>query len=90
VLSILLVENGLRNFVARGENAGRTLQHVNTVRAQIGEFFPRRSRARGGTLVLSIPPDAQLGRSSLIAFSQNARSLRVIAVTEVPLELNAS
>jgi hypothetical protein len=89
VLTVLLVEDGLSNHVPRGENAGRTLHHVHTVRAQAGELLPRRS-ALSGSLLLAIPATVELSRSSVIALVQNAQTLRVIAATEVPVAQAAS
>ena len=69
VLQIAVVEDHLQSNVARGENAGRILPHVNVVRLFQSVFDPEAS----GRVSLAIEPDWKKENLSVIAFLQNSK-----------------
>ena len=84
ILTLVVVERGLENYVPRGENAGRTLQHANVARGfatvDLGEM------ADGSRSVpVTIPPEVETGRSSVIAYLQDRATLRIVGAAMAPL-----
>ena len=82
-LVIALAEDATHSTVARGENAGRTLQHVSVVRT-LKELDA--NSADGRELQLSAPAlsgnDKATGPLRLVAFFTDRKSGRVFGVTE--------
>ncbi|RMF56620.1 MAG: DUF1223 domain-containing protein [Calditrichaeota bacterium] len=81
VLNLALVERALVRNIARGENAGRTLHHENVVR-RLQVYSVKNPE---GQLALEIPAAVKIPKSSLVAFVQDARSLRILAAAALPL-----
>jgi hypothetical protein len=82
VLNIALVEKGLSVSVKRGENGGRILKHENVVRA----FRIVRLDAQGsGTVKLEMQAGVRRENASLIAYAQQAESLRMLGAARTPL-----
>lgn len=76
-LHVALTETGLTTVVKRGENAGRTLQHVHAVRAHAsGTAGYSKKRA----LTLRPPADLDRKRARLVAWAQDEAG-RVLAAT---------
>jgi hypothetical protein len=61
--------------VDRGENAGRTLSHVNVVRSLASE--PLRVPSRG-QLEVTIPEDVDPARAMVVGWAEEAHSGRVL------------
>jgi hypothetical protein len=76
-LHVALTESGLVSKVARGENAGVTLEHDHVVRAWLG---PVRLSGGGAKLVreLALPAAWRRPRVALVAFVQDELSGRVL------------
>ena len=83
-LVVVVVERGLENHVPRGENAGRTLQHANVAR---GFATVDLTRTAGGaySVPVVLPPELDPSRSSVIAYVQDAATLRIIGAASAPL-----
>lgn len=85
-LYVALAADATHSEVARGENAGRTLQHVAVVRA-LKEF--KASDADGHFLQLSAGSGAQAGSANgamrLVVFATDAKTGRVVAAAESAL-----
>jgi hypothetical protein len=79
-LRIAVVERGLSQDVSRGENAGRTLQHANVVRA-----FETVSARPSGTAEVEIPEAVDRSRASVIGYVQSP-SLAVLGAARVDLK----
>jgi hypothetical protein len=82
-LVAVLAENATRSVVRRGENAGRTLQHVAVVRV-IKDFGSKATDGR--QLDLSGPRHLAAGESSgplrLVVFLVDRKTGRIVAVAE--------
>lgn len=74
VLNMALVERGLKVDVARGENAGRLLQHDNTVR----RFASVRMTSESGEISIDIPGKIDLTRASIVGYIQDSGTMRVL------------
>jgi hypothetical protein len=85
VLYVALADNRAESHVARGENAGRTLPHVAVTRVlrQVGAVDLDNASAKDVTL--TVQPGAGANGSRLVAFIQDPRSGRVLAVAEQKL-----
>jgi hypothetical protein len=81
ILYIALADNRVESHVARGENAGRALTHVGVTRAlrRVGTLDLGVATARDVTL--AIQPEAGVNGLRLVAFIQDAKTGRVLAVT---------
>lgn len=86
VLMVVAVERGLTTRVPRGENAGKTLRHENVVRTLESIAIAKTDRAVNGQAVLRLPDDAKPDRVSIIAYLQDAASLRVLGATQSPAD----
>lgn len=75
---IAIVERGLSSKIRRGENAGRTLEHDNVVRA-FETFAPEAK-----TLVLRVPSDVKRENASLVVLAQEPSGV-IVAATTLPL-----
>ena len=79
VAQVALVQQAAASAVARGENAGRTLQHVRVVRAlEVAPVTDGRARVR-----LQAPEGLSLTQEvSVVAWVQRAADLRVVGAVE--------
>lgn len=79
-LHIALVERGLKMNIARGENKGKTLHHENVVRVfktvDPGE----------GQMTIQPPKDVDRGQASVIAYVQEADTMRIFGASAVDFE----
>lgn len=82
VINFALVERGLVREIWRGENSGRTLSHENVVRT----FKVIKKPAIEGSVRIEPPSDLKIQNSSIIAYVQNADSMRILAATSVDLK----
>jgi hypothetical protein len=83
---LVVVENGLINPVKRGENSGIKLRHAAVVRwsRKIGQIDPKTMQlSSGGDSTIAIDPQWKRDQLNVVAFVQEARSGRVLAVTSV-------
>ena len=80
-VTLVVVERGLENAVAGGENAGRTLIHENAARS-----WAVLMSAAGGTTAVSLPSDLIRANSSLIGFVQDGSSRQILGAAAVDLE----
>jgi len=82
---VVLVEDGLRSDVKRGENKGKTLTHAAVVREMVtaGEAADDGAAVRAE---VKIQPDWQRERLRAVAFVQERKSRRVLAVAVAPLQ----
>lgn len=81
-LNIALVQLHATSNVKRGENSGRTLQHVNVVR----DFKTVDAKDLQGNIQLTIPQDIPGKDCKIIAFLQNKNDLKITAATETDIE----
>lgn len=79
VLNLALVEPGATVRVAAGENGGRTLRHMNIVRAF--ETVPLAGK-RSGHDVLRRPPSWIGARAEIVAYTQDGGSMVIDAATK--------
>lgn len=79
LLNVAIVETPSANKVDRGENGGRTLQHVNVVRA----FETVRLEGATGQVELELPKEFDLKRAEIIAYVQDPKSLAITGATVV-------
>jgi hypothetical protein len=77
VLVVAFAESRLSTKVLRGENARRTLDHFNVVRA-----FETANLAKGnkGSVALALPP---VGAGKVIAFVQVPKTMKIVGATAV-------
>ncbi|HLJ55941.1 MAG TPA: DUF1223 domain-containing protein [Chthonomonadaceae bacterium] len=82
---LAITEDGLRSSVARGENAGRRLEHVAVARdlRSIGVASADKPFAASPTVALS--PKWRRASLSAVVFVQERASRRVLGVATVPL-----
>jgi len=81
-LAVALVQKAAESKVRSGENAGRTLSHVQIVRAM--ETVNLNGNAKG-TVPISLPDGVKGEGLELIIFVQNYRSGEIIAANKVEL-----
>jgi hypothetical protein len=81
VLAVAVVQNQEGTAVTRGENAGRTLAHVNVVHA----FLARDISDRDGSLSLQLGTEVEPARAWVIAYLQRKSDLHVVGATGRPL-----
>jgi hypothetical protein len=81
ILYIALADNRAESQVARGENAGRSLAHVGVIRVlkRVGTIDLGTPTARDVTLAMQ--PGTGVNGSRLVAFIQDTKTGRVLAVT---------
>jgi len=82
LLHVAIAERGIVSHVARGENAGRTLQHENVVRAFQTLRLPSTLRGR---VRIELPASADLRRSMLAAFVQEPSSMEILGAAREEL-----
>ena len=88
-LTIVVAENSLSNYVPRGENAGRTLSHINVVRGLATTVLRRRTLEHDGTLTVELSAGVDLANSTVVALIQSVRSQRVLAATSMSADAPA-
>jgi hypothetical protein len=79
---LAVVEDGLSSQVTKGENAGRTLRHTAVVRA-LREVGRIPSGAADWTAEVPVKTDLSWKDPRLVAFVQERRSRRVLAVARL-------
>lgn len=80
-LLVTLVRASASNSVPRGENAGRTLQHIHVVSALATVSRPRPQ----GQVTLTLPTEAKPQEFAVIAFVQNSKTRAMRAAVEQPV-----
>lgn len=80
LLNMALVRTGGENDVPRGENAGRTLNHVNIVRAF--RTVPLKDQTSGDA-ELTLPDGFPRDKAAVIAYVQNRATLKITGATLV-------
>lgn len=82
VLNLAVVERGLVNKIARGENSGRTLRHDNVVRVfetvRIGD-------ARTGKLALRLPASVTRDNATVFSYVQDPSTLAILGAASATL-----
>ncbi len=81
VLNLVAVYSPAANEVPKGENAGRSLKHVNVVRAFRSSAL---DEAANGELDLTLPADMNHEKPTIIAFVQDPRTLHISGATSAP------
>jgi hypothetical protein len=81
VLYVALADNRAESQVARGENGGRTLAHVGVARVLKQVATIDLGAATTRNVMLAIQPGVGANASRLVAFIQDTKSGRVLAVT---------
>ena len=85
MLNVAAVERAVSVSVRAGENAGRTLRHVNVVRA----FVTTHVTSESGSVVIELPPSLPRNWADLIAYVQHASTdgsgMPVLGATRLPL-----
>jgi hypothetical protein len=79
VLNLVIIQRSATTDVPRGENAGRTLHHVNIVRSI--KTIPL--NAASGHASLELPGDLDAKDATVIGFVQDPVSMRIIAAARV-------
>lgn len=87
VLNVAIVQSPEANRVSRGENVGRTLKHVNIVRAFRAVPLDRSVR---GQVEIELPEDFDEKSVRAIGYMQNLKTLHIGGATEVALDRSAS
>ena len=84
---VIVAESGLINPVKRGENAGSKLRHVAVVRVarQVGQLDTKSPDRFAAEASLELKPDWKRGQLQVVAFVQEFRTGRVIAVGSASL-----
>lgn len=80
-LNVVLVDTRVEQDVPRGENAGRTLQHVNVVRV-----LRSVSLQAASVLSLPLPSDLDRTRASVVAYAQDERTMSILGATQTVLK----
>jgi hypothetical protein len=81
VLYIAVADNRAESQVASGENAGRSLAHVGVARVLKQLATIDLGAATTRNVMLAIQPGAEANGSRLVAFIQDTKTGRVLAVT---------
>lgn len=79
LLNVAIVETPRANKVDRGENGGRTLQHVNVVRA----FETVRLDDAAGQVELKLPEELDVEHAEVIAYVQDPKTLAITGASVV-------
>ncbi len=78
-LYAVIADDADRSSVARGENAGRTLEHVAVARSLV-RVADLQSTALVKTTDLALPPAADKGHLRIILFARDARNGHIVGV----------
>ena len=81
ILYLALADNRAESQVARGENAGRSLAHVGVARVLKQVAMIDLGAATARNVMLAIRPGTGANGSRLVAFIQDTKTGRVLAVT---------
>lgn len=81
VLRLALTESALASAVLRGENGGRILRHDHVVRLLRTVEAP----PEAGAETFARPPEMRPEHAAVVAFLQDARTLRVLAAARASL-----
>lgn len=81
ILNVAVVATPKANRVPRGENSGRSLSHVNVVRA----FTRTKITDASGTVTLELPAGFEAANGTVIAYVQNPRNLQITGASSRPL-----
>ncbi len=85
VLYLVLAENAMQTHVLRGENSGRSLTHVGVVRKLIKIGDPKKDEAFTKDVQVSVDKGVGAQGLRLVAFLQDSRTARILAVTQQKL-----
>jgi hypothetical protein len=80
VLLVAVVENDLHSKVTRGENGGRVLHHTAVVRELRDAGMITRGQAIDQKIELRVSPDWKRDNLRIVAFVQENKSRRVVAL----------
>jgi hypothetical protein len=83
---VAVAQRAARTAVTRGENAGETLEEAAVVRRLSGGLALDDAPGRPVEVELTAPRGLEPREMELVAFVQDLRSLRVIAVTASALD----
>jgi hypothetical protein len=85
MFNVAAIERAVSVSVRAGENAGRTLRHVNVVRA----FLTTRVTSEAGSVVIELPPSLPRKGADLVAYVQrtsvDGSGMPVLGATRSPL-----
>jgi hypothetical protein len=81
ILYAVLADATDHSIVARGENAGRTLDHVAVARS-LAELVSLRTAAVDKTAEIALPPDDDNRRVRLILFARDSKTGAIAGVAE--------
>ena len=82
LLNVALVQLHAQSSVQRGENSGRVLHHVNVVR----DFKTVDANEARGEIKLALPEGVAVEDCRIIAYTQDAQSLQIMAATETDIK----
>jgi hypothetical protein len=84
---LAITEDNLHSNVARGENAGRALDHVSVVRRweRLGKADPGKGSSFSARPELKLEPSWKRPDLHVVVFVQQEKSRRVLAVATLPL-----
>jgi hypothetical protein len=82
-LILVLTEDDLHSSVARGENAGRKLDHSSVARALV--LAPLPGPSAGDTTTIPIDRAWRRDRLHVVAFVQDVKTMRVLCVATRPV-----
>jgi len=85
-LNIALVEEGISNYVPRGENAGKTLRHENVVR-DFQSFVLYKNQ---GDVTLTVPEGVNRAKTVVVVYLQNMEDMSVLGANKLKLPRSPS
>jgi hypothetical protein len=85
---LALTEDGLSTDVRRGENAGEKLHHSAVVRSlrEVATIMPGDASPFNVKATVEVKPTWQLDHLKVVVFAQDAKSGKVLAATQKPVE----
>lgn len=81
-LNIAVIQLKATTAVTRGENEGRTLSHVNIVRALESVAL---EDAKSGTVTVALPASLSPGDVRLVAYAQQKKDMHVTGATSITI-----
>jgi hypothetical protein len=80
-LRFVLTEDGLKNKIGKGENAGKTLNHDSVVKY----FYSVDSPETSGNFSIPVNVFSGTGQRHLVSFVQQKRTMKVLAALSLPI-----